>query len=64
MPDELDTSAQERELLLDALREGLRLDGRELNDLRKLEISFGDDYGSVEVKLGKTRYGILLGISD
>lgn len=59
MLDEHDSS-QERQLLLDGLREGIRLDGRALDQLRDLEISFGDDYGSVDVKLGKTRFVLYL----
>ena len=55
MPREADPSLNERNFLLQALQENLRLDGRSFEDYRRLELSFGDAYGIVEVKLGKTR---------
>ncbi|KAF9580777.1 Exosome complex component RRP45 [Lunasporangiospora selenospora] len=48
-------SKNEREFLLEALREGARIDGRKFYDFRTLRISFGSDYGAVEVQLGNTR---------
>ncbi|KAI1315646.1 hypothetical protein EDD11_000539 [Mortierella claussenii] len=52
---ELEPSTNEREFLLSALREGARIDGRKFYDFRTLRLSFGDDYGAVEVQLGNTR---------
>jgi exosome complex component RRP45 len=56
MPREVELSSNEREFILGALRQGLRLDGRGSDVYRDLEISFGEEYGVVDVKLGKTRY--------
>ncbi|KAI9369601.1 ribosomal protein S5 domain 2-type protein [Aspergillus egyptiacus] len=47
-------SVADRDFILDALREGVRLDGRGLDQLRPLTISFGEEYGHVKVQLGKT----------
>ncbi|KAF1809198.1 ribosomal protein S5 domain 2-like protein [Eremomyces bilateralis CBS 781.70] len=56
MPLEPKISVNEREFLLDALRQNLRLSGRKLDALRPLSITFDpDDYGVTEVQLGKTR---------
>ena len=44
--------------MLDALKEDIRLDGRALDAFRDVEIAFGDEYGSADVKMGKTRYRI------
>ena len=56
MPREAEISLNEREFILRALGENVRLDGRTLEDLRPLELSFGDEYGVADVRLGKTRY--------
>lgn len=56
MPREAEPSINERAFILQALQENIRLDGRSLEAYRTLEISFGDDYGAVDVQLGKTRY--------
>lgn len=55
MSREAPLSVAERDFILDALREGVRLDGREFDQLRPLNVSFGDEYGHVKVQLGKTR---------
>ncbi|KAL6697588.1 ribosomal protein S5 domain 2-type protein [Trichoderma pleuroticola] len=55
MPREAEPSLSERTFTLQAISEGLRLDGRKLDQFRSLELSFGDDYGVADVKLGKTR---------
>ncbi|BCR89241.1 exosome non-catalytic core subunit RRP45 [Aspergillus chevalieri] len=47
-------SIAERDFILDALREDVRLDGRGLDQLRPLKVSFGEEYGHVKVQLGKT----------
>ena len=56
MPREVETSTNEREFILQALQEDIRLDGRPLDAYRQLDISFGDEYGVADVRLGKTRY--------
>ena len=49
-------SISERDFILNALREDVRLDGRGLDQLRPLKVSFGEEYGHVKVQLGKTTY--------
>lgn len=48
-------SVTERDFILNALREDVRLDGRGFDQLRPLNVSFGEEYGHVKVQLGKTR---------
>ncbi|PWW79534.1 hypothetical protein C7212DRAFT_291353 [Tuber magnatum] len=55
MPRELDPTINEKSFILDALNQKLRIDGRDLNSFRELELNFGDDYGLADVRLGKTR---------
>ncbi|KAM0271657.1 hypothetical protein ACHAQH_008992 [Verticillium albo-atrum] len=55
MPREAEPSVNEKEFLLKALQEGVRLDGRPFDQYRNIDISFGDEYGVVDVSLGKTR---------
>jgi exosome complex component RRP45 len=55
MPREAELSNNEKEFIVKALREGIRLDGRSLDAYREIELSFGEEYGAVDVKLGKTR---------
>lgn len=55
MPREAEPSLNEREFVVRALQEGLRIDGRNLDQYRKLELKFGDQYGVADVALGKTR---------
>lgn len=55
MPKELDPSTSEKAFVLEALKQNLRIDGRDFESFRELEISFGDDYGLADVQLGKTR---------
>jgi exosome complex component RRP45 len=50
-------SLNESEFLLQAIREGKRLDGRTVYAQRAIELSFPSaDLGTVECRLGKTRY--------
>ena len=56
MPREADLSLNERAFALQALREGIRLDGRPFDAYRELDVTFGEEYGVVDVRLGKTRY--------
>lgn len=56
MPREAEPSLNEKAFLLQALKEGHRLDGRKFEQFRKLELTFGDQYGVSDVTLGKTRF--------
>ena len=55
MPREAEPSINERTFILEALRQGLRVDGRALDAYRAIEISLGDDFGVADVRLGETR---------
>ncbi|KAK6008417.1 hypothetical protein QM012_000320 [Aureobasidium pullulans] len=55
MPREVEPSLNERQFIRDALFESIRLDGRQLDQYRNLELEFGDDFGVADVRLGKTR---------
>ncbi|PHH62913.1 hypothetical protein CDD81_6546 [Ophiocordyceps australis] len=54
MPREAEPSLAEKEFVCKALGEGLRLDGRSLDEFRPLQLSFGDEYGVANVRCGKT----------
>ncbi|KAL1870531.1 hypothetical protein VTK73DRAFT_2605 [Phialemonium thermophilum] len=55
MPREAEPSLNEKQFVLQALKENLRLDGREFDQYRPLDLRFGDEYGVADVRLGKTR---------
>ncbi len=55
MPREVDISNIERNFIAEALQQGVRVDGRSLDQFRSLELEFGDEYGTVTTRLGKTR---------
>lgn len=55
MPKEAEPSLNERQFFAKALAQDIRLDGRSLDQFRALEIEFGDEYGVVDVRLGRTR---------
>lgn len=55
MPREIEPSLNEKQFFIRALQERLRIDGREFDQFRALELEFGDEYGVVDVRLGKTR---------
>ncbi|KAK8194574.1 ribosomal protein S5 domain 2-type protein [Phyllosticta capitalensis] len=55
MPREAELSRNERDFIVQALGENIRLDGRKFDTFRDLDLSFGDEYGVADVKLGKTR---------
>lgn len=54
MPRGADISNVERTFVLEALLQGVRVNGRGLKDFRQVALEFGDEYGSVTVRLGKT----------
>jgi len=56
MSREAQLSVAERDFILEALRENVRLDGREPDQFRPLNLSFGDEYGHVKLQVGKTRF--------
>ncbi len=55
MPREVEPSLNEKQFLLRALEENLRIDGRAFDEARELELNLGDEPGTAEVPLGKTR---------
>lgn len=55
MPREADPSNNEREFLLSALQQNLRLDHRAFDQFRPIALNFGDEYGVADVRIGKTR---------
>lgn len=55
MPREAEPSNNEREFVVSALRENLRLDNRALDEFRPVDLTFGDEYGVANVRMGKTR---------
>ena len=55
MPREPEPSIIEKAFVLQALQEGVRVDGRQLDEFRRVDVSFGDEYGVADVRLGKTR---------
>ncbi len=56
MPREIDPSLNERAFVLQALQQNIRLDERAFDAFRDIELSFGEEYGIADVRLGKTRY--------
>lgn len=60
MPREAQPSLIERDFITSALRENIRLDGRAFDEYRNLTLEFGDEYGVVDVMLGKTRCVLMI----
>lgn len=56
MPREVEPSTNERTFVLQALRENTRIDGRAFDAFRDPQLSFGDEHGLADVRLGGTRY--------
>ena len=56
MPRETEPSLNERSFVLQSLQQNIRVDGRAFDAFRDIELSFGDEYGIADVRLGKTRY--------
>jgi exosome complex RNA-binding protein Rrp42 (RNase PH superfamily) len=50
-------SLNEKDFVIQALRKGLRLDGRTPFDLRHIKLSFNGN-GKADVQVGKTRYAL------
>ncbi|KAF9505215.1 hypothetical protein BS47DRAFT_564544 [Hydnum rufescens UP504] len=55
MPREVEPPIVQREFVLTALKESIRIDGRQLLQGRQPQLIFGDELGWVECALGKTR---------
>ena len=55
MPREAEPSLNEKQFVIGALEEGLRLDTRKFDEYRPLTLTFGDEYGVADVTFGKTR---------
>lgn len=55
MPREAELSLNERAFILQALQEGSRVDGRAFDAFRDIDLTFGDEDGVVDVRLGGTR---------
>ena len=55
MPRAPSPSIPEKEFLFNALKQSLRLDGRQALEMREPKLTFGADLGYVECSLGKTR---------
>ncbi|KAF8252116.1 ribosomal protein S5 domain 2-like protein [Wilcoxina mikolae CBS 423.85] len=55
MPKERELSANEKSFSVEALSQGLRLDGRGFDCFRSLELQFGHESGLADVRLGTTR---------
>jgi len=49
-------SLNERNFILSAVAENKRIDGRGPYDFRSLKITFGNEPGRVNVRLGQTKY--------
>ncbi|KAJ9203218.1 hypothetical protein DTO164E3_2689 [Paecilomyces variotii] len=58
MSKEAPLSIAERDFILEALQEDVRLDGRRFDEFRPLHISFGPEYGLVTVRLGRTTVAV------
>lgn len=58
MPREAEPSLSEQAFVSEALKNGLRLDGRALDKFRPLELTLGEEYGLAHVRCGKTRWVI------
>jgi len=55
MVKETEPSIPEKAFILQALKEGYRLDCRNKTEFRNIEIKLGREFGHAEVQLGSTR---------
>lgn len=51
-------SQNEKDFMIESLKQGLRVDGRSLNEFRELDIELADEPGLVYVQLGKTKLSV------
>lgn len=54
MPRQADISNVEKSFILEALTQNLRLDNRKFDQHRPTQLTFGEQYGTVTVNVGKT----------
>ena len=59
MVRKLDVNLNNKEFIVNALKENKRLDGRSLLEGRPIEIQFGKPLGSVTIKLGECSWVII-----
>eukprot|EP01134_Creolimax_fragrantissima_P001969 CFRG1969T1 len=52
---EIQVSTAEKQFILDNIKRSKRLDGRGVYDYRKIKLTYGTEYGHVEVQLGRSR---------
>ena len=57
-------SIPEKEFVVEALKQGLRLDGRAALEMRQPTLTFGPDLGWVDCSLGKTRHEFLRVVAE
>jgi exosome complex component RRP45 len=50
----IEVSTNEHDFVLEALKQGVRIDGRKFDEFRPVSITLGDEFGYVDVQLGKT----------
>ncbi|EOR00241.1 hypothetical protein E3P92_02933 [Wallemia ichthyophaga] len=55
MPRKLEVNVNNKEFIINALKDNKRLDGRSLLEARRLELEYGEGLGSVTVKLGESK---------
>jgi exosome complex component RRP45 len=55
MPREAEPSNVERNFILEALRQNIRVDGRAFDQFRPVDLTFGDDYGIATVSAEVTK---------
>ncbi|KAH3899161.1 probable Exosome complex component RRP45 [Saccharomycodes ludwigii] len=55
MAKDIEISTAESNFILEALKQNKRLDSRELNEFRDVNITLGKDYGDVLVEMGNTK---------
>ncbi|EDO16362.1 hypothetical protein Kpol_1051p10 [Vanderwaltozyma polyspora DSM 70294] len=55
MAKDIEISTSEQKFLLEALRQNQRLDGREFDQFRDVEIDFGKEFGDATVTMGNTK---------
>ena len=56
MPREAEPSSNERAFVLQALKGNIRVDSRAFDAFRDMTLTFGDEPGVVDVRLGNTRW--------
>ncbi|KAJ1657083.1 3'-5'-exoribonuclease [Dispira simplex] len=55
MVKERELSNNEREFVIEAIQQGLRVDGRSVEAQRDISVTYGEDFGNVQVAYGSTQ---------